>query len=423
MTNILICGAYNDTGNLGVSALGNAAAATIHKINPECNISVQNFSGKIEKLEYSDINGGTFEVDAVSLTPSRNLLKPDSLKRMRIESKLGLTSINKFHEKLSSVDVFFDVAGGDSFTDLYGVARFQLINAIKEEAVQRGKPLILLPQTYGPFRDKKTEVVARDYILYSKQAWARDVYSYQLMQDVLGGDFDPEIHRCGVDMAFLLPVVPSDGLISKNILSWISNGKSFIGINVSGLIYNRADEAKSRYEFKADYLQCLYDFVYWILKNTDQNVAIIPHVLVDDSLDESDYKASRALADRFSEFSDRICVQPSTLDQCRVKYLISKCDWFMGTRMHATIAGLSTCVPTSTISYSDKALGVFKSADCEEAVIDPRRLSTEEVVDCLVNSYMKRENARSVLEGSIARVKQQAMAQMKDILASVSCHD
>ncbi len=160
MTNILICGAYNDTGNLGVSALGNAAAATIHKINPECNISVQNFSGKVEKLEYSDINGGTFEVDAVSLTPSRNLLKPDSLKRMRIESKLGLTSINKFHEKLSSVDVFFDVAGGDSFTDLYGEARFQLINAIKEEAVQRGKPLILLPQTYGPFRDKKTEVVA-----------------------------------------------------------------------------------------------------------------------------------------------------------------------------------------------------------------------------------------------------------------------
>lgn len=423
MTKILICGAYNDTGNLGVSALGNAAAATIYDIEPDLNIAVQNFSGKIENVNYSGLNGDGFEVETISLTPSRNLLKPDSLNRMRIEKSLGLSFINSFHKRLKGIDLFLDVAGGDSFTDLYGDARFSLINAIKEEAVRSKKPLILLPQTYGPFREKETARVAKEYILYAKQAWARDVYSYELMKDVLGQDFDSGKHRCGVDMAFLLPVVPSDPLIATKVLDWIESGAGFVGINVSGLIYNRADEARNRYNFKADYVECLIQLVEWVLKNTDKNIVIVPHVLVDDSLDESDFKASVALAEKFSTYSERICVQPSTLDQCKVKYLISKCDWFMGTRMHATIAGLSTCVPTSTISYSDKALGVFKSADCEEAVIDPRKLDTDAVVSRLIDSFKDRDVIREKLLNSIPKVKLRAREQMVEILRSVSVHD
>ena len=48
-------------------------------------------------------------------------------------------------------DLVLDVSGGDSFTDLYGAARFRQIIAPKQIALATGRPLVLLPQTYGPF--------------------------------------------------------------------------------------------------------------------------------------------------------------------------------------------------------------------------------------------------------------------------------
>ncbi len=48
--------------------------------------------------------------------------------------------------------------------------------------------------------------------------------------------------------------------------------------------------------------------------------------------------------------------------------------------MHSTIAGLSSGVPTATVTYSDKALGVFELCGQEDHVIDPRIFDTEQVV-------------------------------------------
>ena len=47
------------------------------------------------------------------------------------------------------------------------------------------------------------------------------------------------------------------------------------------------------------------------------------------------------------------------LDASEVKWCISKLDWFVGSRMHATIAALSSGVPCAAIAYSRKFRGVF----------------------------------------------------------------
>lgn len=412
MKKILICGAYDHTGNLGVTALGNAFAAAWHSARPGDNIYLQALDGKIRDITYNGFENTEFDLTSVSLRPSRKFYKFDSFKGMKLTRALKIS--NPHLEILESIDMFFDVAGGDSFTDLYGDMRFQVVNAIKDAAMEAGKPLVLLPQTYGPFLSQSSFDQASKYVKYSSLCLARDVYSYRILQDLAGEDFNPEKHMCGVDMAFLLPVSEKIGKINPVVAGWISNGESFVGLNVSGLIFNQPDEAVSRYSFKADYQVVLKDFLVWVLENTEQKVVIVPHVLVDDDSVESDYRASNALRDMIpGKYLDRLAVQSSTLNQCEIKYLISQSDWFMGTRMHATIAALSTEVPTATISYSDKALGVFRSCDAESSVIDPREMSTEEVFSGLIKSYTQREQMRSVLNTSIPKVKLLALDQIR----------
>ena len=44
----------------------------------------------------------------------------------------------------------------------------------------------------------------------------------------------------------------------------------------------------------------------------------------------------------------------------KLKYIISKCQMFVGARTHATIAAYSSMVPTLVVGYSVKARGIAK---------------------------------------------------------------
>ena len=83
--------------------------------------------------------------------------------------------------------------------------------------------------------------------------------------------------------------------------------------------------------------------------------------------------------------------------------------------MHATIAGLSSLVPTSTVAYSDKAIGVFESCGQGREVFDPRVLGTDEVVEGMKDSFRRRHDLKMSLGEHLPRVKEQAARQMDDL--------
>ena len=43
---------------------------------------------------------------------------------------------------------------------------------------------------------------------------------------------------------------------------------------------------------------------------------------------------------------------------CQIRYIISKCEMFIGARTHAVISAYSTCVPTLALGYSVKSKGI-----------------------------------------------------------------
>jgi len=406
---LVLAGAAPDTGNLGVTALSDAMIEGLLSRLPECELTVFDFGTGLRRVEENGV--GSYWLCGAK--HSRRFHKPETMWNIRMAAKLGGLN-NPAAKRLLAADAVLDISGGDSFSDIYGPRRFRAVALTKVLAQSHGVPLILLPQTYGPFQSDAIRRSAQDIVGTSEMAWARDEHSFAALRSLLGTRFDAERHRSGVDVAFLLrvrqPRTPIDGVLA----GWLRDraGRELVGINVSGLLYNKADEAKVQYGLKATYAEVVTELTRRMLEKTNALVMLMPHVVTPHGHYESDVDACESVKAALGELGkERVQVAPALERPGEAKWLISQTDWFCGTRMHATIAGLSSGVATAAIAYSPKTLGVFESCGQGEHVADPRSLGTNEVVDRLWKSWESRRGAKAsiaaALPTTIARAKDQ----------------
>jgi polysaccharide pyruvyl transferase WcaK-like protein len=115
----------------------------------------------------------------------------------------------------------------------------------------------------------------------------------------------------------------------------------------------------------------------------------------------------------------RLAVLDGLTGPREAKWAIGQLDWFCGTRMHSTIAALSSGVATAALSYSYKTRGVFATCDVADNVIDPRILDTEQTVEALWTKYLERDNCRTLLQQTVPVARQRAEQQMDEIVAQM----
>lgn len=198
------------------------------------------------------------------------------------------------------------------------------------------------------------------------------------------------LHEAGItenvkyypDPAFALK--PEECKLPEGFLS----GRT-IGINISPMIVGH----ETRPGITIQNYKKLIDH---ILQDTDNSIALIPHVMWnnnDDRLTLAELYKGYENNDRVVIFSDMPCGQ--------IKYIISKCSSFIGARTHATIAAYSSCVPTLVVGYSVKALGIARDLfGTEEKYVMPVQKLEEEEALCLAFDWLmeEKENIRKRLE-------------------------
>ncbi|MCA9278749.1 MAG: polysaccharide pyruvyl transferase family protein [Phycisphaeraceae bacterium] len=417
-----------DTSNLGVSALTvSVIEALQQRLYGYCT-TVYDHTHGIRHLDALSMESN--RVDACGARWSKAFYRSDSLSNIRfcVRHAPWLTRPAK---RVRHAVAVLDISGGDSFTDLYGIWRYGYVIAPKLIAIENKLPLVLLPQTYGPFQDHGAKAQAEHIVKNATIAIARDERSYDVLKDLLGSAFDPHRHLVGVDVAFLLQPKPPKTPLPSRIHNWLTSdaaerAQSVVGFNVSGLIYNDPERAASRYKFVANYADAVMAFLAKLMSHSECNLLLVPHVITPQGHFESDPHAcdqieQQLVAQLGSDAANRVAVVPPHYDQNEMKWIISRCDWFCGTRMHSTIAGLSTGVSTAAISYSPKTLGVFETCGVGAAVVDPTTLGTPELVDALWNVWLERESSKQSLHQHLPKVIATANEQM-DLVASV-CRD
>lgn len=248
------------------------------------------------------------------------------------------------YRAIRGCDVVIDIAGGDSFADIYGTKRIFQILLEKYMAHLAGKPLAIAPQTVGPFARPLWRRLSAFTIKRSAIVATRDAKSTAFLREMgISGDVIE-----ASDVALRLPYdAPGPR----------PEGPPRVGINVSGLLMGGGYTGKNMFGLTLDYAALIKEIITRFQAHADQpEVHLIGHVVPETRGGvEDDYQACLDLAADFPG----VIVAPAFATPSEAKSYIAGLDFFMGARMHACIGAFSSGVPVVPMAYSRKFEGLF----------------------------------------------------------------
>jgi polysaccharide pyruvyl transferase WcaK-like protein len=250
-------------------------------------------------------------------------------------------------------DIVIDIGAGDSFADIYGPARLRRLFALKFLTHLAGRPLVVAPQTVGPFTRPLSRRLARRTLRASAIVASRDRLSAEAAR-ALGAERVIEAS----DVALRLPYDPPGPR---------RPGPPRVGLNVSGLLMNGGYTRRNMFGLTLDYPALMRDIIRAFLAHPDGcEVHLVPHVITPRGWIEDDVTVCLALA----EALPGPIVAPEFATPSEAKSYIAGLDFFAGARMHACIAAFSAGVPVVPMAYSRKFEGLFgtlgyrRTVDC-----------------------------------------------------------
>lgn len=376
--------------NLGVAALAYSALSLIYEVLEEKGLEGEfTFVGANKKgHDKIDINGQVIEFKTIR---GLDYLKPKSIAQLLLKSKKFSTSdLLKFNR-------VFDIAEGDSFTDIYGAARFKKILNSKRFFSLLGVKQVLLPQTIGPFNDSKHESDAFKVMKSLDFVISRDKKSYDYTKRFLDADKIAET----IDVAFHLPFEQRS----------FGNDSIHVGLNISGLLWNGGYTKDNQFNMKTDYRKLILDLLSYFSSQTGVQIHLISHVVPQDFAVEDDFVVSEEIKKDYP----RVIVAPRFSNPIEAKSYISGMDFFSGARMHACIGAFSAGVPVVPMAYSRKFNGLFGDTLNYSWMADCVNVETEQVYNTIIQGF----NERKILKEEIEKRKETIIRPRIKILKEI----
>lgn len=225
-------------------------------------------------------------------------------------------------------DLVLDTRAGDSFTDIYGLNRHFTMSLMHEIAVKAGVPVVLGPQTVGPFATRRGQWLASRTLRSASLVMARDDLSFGVAQR-MGASHS----HLTTDVVFALdqPVAgpTRDVVLNVSGLLWIDNP------HVDHQHYRRMVRG-----------------VVTALQERGRSVTLLAHVL-DSPLPDNDVAVVGELASEL----DLEHLVPDDLDDVRAA--LAGAQVMIGSRMHACLNALSVGTPAIPLAYSRKFAPLF----------------------------------------------------------------
>jgi colanic acid/amylovoran biosynthesis protein len=284
-----------------------------------------------------------------------------------------------------SGDSFSDSKGGRSIINIMGI----LIGIILE------KPIVFFSQSIGPFNkwtlplslfclNKATMIIVRENI--TKE------YLFKI------GVTSP-IYLTA-DCAFVLDSVSSE--IVDNILlkeGIAINRRPLIGVSANIML----DDKENHYALT------MAKLIEYLVQNLNAQVIFIPHVI---SIKEGGLTDDREMAKKIYELIENktdVDLIKGDYSPEELKGIIKLFDLFIGGRMHANIAALSSNIPTLATSWSHKYYGIMSTLGQEKYVCDFKTMDLEELKLKVDELWANRFNVKAELQQKVEIQKKMAV--------------
>lgn len=260
----------------------------------------------------------------------------------------------KLRDEISSVDAVLSI-GGDNYSLDYRLP--SLLMGVDRLAMSLGKPVFIWGASVGPFEAEPHFVSAiQQHLAGMSFIAARESITYSYLTETLGLNNVIKM----ADPAFTLAKEVVD-----TTLFWpkeSSNG--VIGLNISPLIERYKSDGQ---DLRAEAIQFIRNAVA-----KEFSVLLISHVVpLDGNKNNNDAAYMADMLAELAALGNSVTIMPAHFNASQIKQVISQLRFFIGARTHATIAALSSGVPTLSIAYSVKAKGINKDLLGDMPVVLP----------------------------------------------------
>ena len=348
---VLVLWADDRSANLGVRVLGAGTEALARQVWPDAQFVFYNYG-----TGQAPIRLGSF----------REVSKELALRR------------HGLREWFSAFDIVLDTRAGDSFADIYGTSRLAAMSATAEVARRAGVPVVLTPQTIGPFASKTARALAQRSLRSAILVMARDTTSGAAAAR-LGRSAD----LITTDVVFALDI--PEPVTSRDVV-----------LNVSGLLWHPNPHVD------APTYRRVVEQVYDTLVLAGRSVSLLAHVLPSKQKDD-DIPAVEQFARTHAP--DVEILRPTSLTD--VRQMLAGAALVVGSRMHACLNALSVGTPAVALAYSRKFAPLLSDLGWEH-VIDLR--SNSDSAHSQLASMIEQGN----LDATVAAVTRQARDSLAD---------
>lgn len=258
--------------------------------------------------------------------------------------------------KLKEVDVVFDLSGF-AFGEQWGSEPTKNLQLLIKHVKSNNGKYILMPQAFGPFNS--SEIIS-DMQKIQKSAdliFARDQMSLQHLLEISAKKNNihsaPDItlfnKSVKVEKNLNCCIVPNSRMLDKGLDSW---GDSYISY--------------------------LNKIIKIILEKSPLKILLLVHDKIG-----GDYKMAEQLKNLFSD-DERVALFLEE-DPIKIKEIISKSYFIVGSRFHALASALSTNVPCVGLGWSHKYKMLFKDYDIADFAFNEPNEEILLKVDDLIN--------------------------------------
>lgn len=422
---ICILGASFTTYNMGVSALTAGIIESIIRNHPEAEITLLDYA--IEPKTYKfKTNNSEIPVRLQNIRFSKKiylknniaflilmslLLKVIPIKIIRERIITGNPCLNYIYE----ANLVTSIAGGDSFSDIYGIVRLLYVSLPQLLILFLNKKLILLPQTIGPFNGIIAKIIARFILSRAEIVYSRDHSGLIVATDLIKKYVPSKLKFCH-DVGFVVAPIKPINMVIVNFSEPKESLQDMVGINVSGLLFMGGYTRNNMFNLKTNYRVLIYAIIDYLINKKDLSVLLVPHVFGHGNNSESDSTVCNNIyAELKQKYPGKLFLVKGTYNQSEIKYIIGMCNFFIGSRMHACIAALSQCIPAVGMAYSNKFKGVFETVGVENLVLDLRSMEMNDIIVFLGNAFEDKMQTIAKLQKVIPQVRNNVFEIFKDI--------
>jgi colanic acid/amylovoran biosynthesis protein len=256
-----------------------------------------------------------------------------------IKKNFPLPIPRQLKRELMSVDAILSI-GGDNYSYYSTYPVWQI--TMDRYAYKLKKPVYLWGASIGPFSKKNgLSKFMFNHLSNFTQVLVREECSLKYLSESM------EVKNVSIssDPAFFLKK-------QKNDVSdfWPeSDCEGVMGFNVSYFANINKHKAQELVNFL---MSCFFE--------KKMSILLIPHVTpLSNNIKNNDFIFMLDIYRKLKkELGDYVSICPDGLNAAQTKYVISKCRFLFAARTHATIASLSMFIPTISIAYSQKAIGL-----------------------------------------------------------------